>query len=156
MWGVTIISYILYFCIVVLAPTITVMVKYDIFGQAKESAMHRVTGFGLIIIVICGIAAYVFMKKAISKLPQISVQEQRFKFGLEALFDCIPLAIVIFAMFVIKDDTTLAFSTMKICMWLFLAGVLFNGLVIKFIDAEWFIRQSAKLDKEKNKRKDVV
>ena len=29
MWGVTLICYILYFCIVVLAPTITVMVKYD-------------------------------------------------------------------------------------------------------------------------------
>ena len=154
MWGVTLICYILYFCIVVLAPTITVMVKYDIFGSANP--MRNVTGFCLIVIVICGLASYVFIKKVISKLPQISINEQRLKFGMETIFDCIPLGIALYAMFVVKDDINLAFDTMGICMWLFLAGILFNGLVIKFIDAEWFIRQGAKLDKEKAKRKDVV
>lgn len=154
MWGVTLLCYALYFCIVVLAPTITIMVKYDIFGNSK--GMRNVTGFGIIVIVICGLASYIIIKKALSKLPQISVNEQRFKFGIETIFDCLPLGIVLFAMFVVKDDVSLAFETMSICMWFFLAGIVFNGLVIKFIDAEWFIRQGAKLDKEKAQRKDVV
>lgn len=154
MWGVTLLCYALYFCIVVLAPTITIMVKYDIFGNS--TGMRNVTGFAIIVIVICGLASYIIIKKALSKLPQISVNEQRFKFGIETIFDCLPLGIVLFAMFVVKDDVSLAFETMSICMWFFLAGIVFNGLVIKFIDAEWFIRQGAKLDKEKAQRKDVV
>lgn len=157
MWGVTLLCYILYFCIVVLAPTITIMIKYDIFGKNKGSgSMISVTGFGLIVIVVCGLASYIFLKKAINKLPQISINEQRFKFGIETLFDCMPLGIALYAMFVVRDDIKLAFDTMGICMWFFLGGILFNGLFIKFIDAEWFIRQGAKLDKEKAKRKDVV
>lgn len=155
MWGVTILCYALYFCIVVLAPTITIMVKYDIFGNSGGT-LKNVTGFGLIVIVICGLASYIVIKKAINKLPQISTNEQRFKFGIETLFDCLPLGIALYTMFVVKDDVSLAFETMGICMWYFLAGILFNGLVIKFIDAEWVIRQGAKLDKEKAKRKDVV
>lgn len=154
MWGVTFLCYALYFCIVVLAPTITVMVKYDIFGSAKP--MRNVTGFGIIVIVICGLSAYIFIKKALSKLPQISLNEQRFKFVVETIFDCLPIGIALYAMFVVKDDANLALDTMGICMWLFFVGVLFNGLFIKFLDAEWFIRQGAKLDKEKAKRKDVV
>lgn len=157
MWGVTLLCYILYFCIVVLAPTITIMIKYDIFGKDESSgSMISVTGFGLIVIVVCGLASYIFLKKAINKLPQISINEQRFKFGIETLFDCMPLGIALYAMFVVRDDIKLAFDTMGICMWFFLGGILFNGLFIKFIDAEWFIRQGAKLDKEKAKRKDVV
>lgn len=157
MWGVTLLCYILYFCIVVLAPTITIMIKYDIFGRNDGSrSMISVTGFGLIVIVVCGLASYIFLKKAINKLPQISINEQRFKFGIETLFDCMPLGIALYAMFVVRDDIKLAFDTMGICMWFFLGGILFNGLFIKFIDAEWFIRQGAKLDKEKAKRKDVV
>lgn len=155
MWGVTIVCYALYFCIVVLAPTIIVMVKYDIFNN-NNGTLKNVTGFGLIVIVICGLATYILMKKALHKLPQISTSEQRFKFGLETIFDCIPLGIALYAMFVVKDDVKLAFETMGICMWLFLTGIIFNGLFIKFIDAEWFIRQGAKFDKEKAKRKDVV
>ncbi len=154
MWGVTLLCYALYFCIIVLAPTITVMVKYDVFGSADP--MKNVTGFGLIVIVVGGLAAYILIKKALKKLPQRSVNQQRLKFGIETVFDCLPLVMAIYAMFVIRDDVHLAFSTMKVCVWLFLAGILFNGLFIRFIDAEWFIRDAAKLDKEKAKRKDVV
>ena len=152
MLAVTIIFYIIYFLLVVIAPTITIICKYNIL----ENGMKKVTGFGIIVIVVCGLASYLFIKKAITKLPSISVTEQRFKFGIETLIDCIPLAIILFALFVIKDDLDLAFSTFRICMIEFFVAILYNGLFIKFIDAEWVIRNGAKFDNEKLKRKGVV
>lgn len=155
LWAVTAICYIIYFGLVVIAPTIIIGIKYDIFNNTS-SGLKNVTGFGLIVIVVCGIASYAFMKKILSKLPMISQTEQRIRFGLETIFDCLPLAIIIYALFVVKDDLNLAYDTFKICLCFFLAGVIFNGLFIKFIDAEWNIRQGAKFDKEKEKRKSVV
>lgn len=156
-WGVTIGCYALYFCLVVLAPTITVCIQYDLFSKTTDDgSLRKVTGLALIVIVVFGIMAYVFIKKAITKLPKVSIKEQRFRFGLETIFDCIPLAIALFVMFAVKDDAALAFTTAKICIFEFLAGVLVYGLVIKFIDAEWEIRQAAKLDNEKEKRREVV
>lgn len=151
MWSVTIICYALYFGIIVIAPAITIFCKYN-----TTEGMKKITGLGLVLIVIIGIASYTFVKKAISKLPQVSVNEQRFKFGIETIFDCLPLGIALYAMFAVKDDIDLAFDTLKICLILFLVGILWNSLIIKFIDAEWAIRNGAKLDKEKAKRTGVV
>lgn len=155
MWTVTALCYIAYFGLIVLAPIITIMVKYQVFSKAEETAT-RITGFGLVVFVVFGLAAYIFFKKAVTKLPKVSVNEQRFRFGLECLFDCLPLGIALYSLFVVKDDINLAFSTAKYCLIFFLAGTLWNNLFIKFIDAEWEIRQGAKLDKEKEKRKGVV
>lgn len=154
MWVVTIICYILYFSIVVLAPTITIMIKYQVFQHSEK--MKNITGFGIIVVVICGLASYIFVKKVTAKLPQTSTGERRLKFAIETIFDCLPLAICLYAMFAVRDDLALAFSTMKICMWYFLIGILFNGLFIKFIDAEWKLRDEAKKNKEIAKREGVV
>lgn len=154
MWVATIICYLFYFSLVLLAPTITVMIKYKVFQKTEK--MRNITGFGIIVVVICGITSFLLLKKTLRKLPQISANEQRFKFGLETLFNCFPIGITLFAMFVVKDDVMLAFETLQICVWFFLGGILFEGLFIKFIDAEWAIRQGAKFDKEKAKRSDVV
>lgn len=149
---VTVLCYIAYFGLVVLAPTIVVLTKYQVF----QNGTHYVTGFGIIVFVVVGIVSYIFMKKVISKLPKTSINQQRFRFGLETLFDCLPLGIALFALFAVKDDIDLAFQTFKVCLFLFLGGVLWNGLFIKFLDAEWDIRSATLLDKEKAKRKDVV
>lgn len=154
MWTVTILCYIFYFGLIIVAPAVTIMCKYHIFE--KTSGFRNITGFGLIVFVVFGIAGYCFIKKALTKLPKISIMEQRFRFGIECLFDLMPLGIALYALFAVKDDIHLAFQTSKLCLVYFLAGALWNNLFIKFIDAEWDIRQGAKLDKEKKKREGVV
>lgn len=152
--AITIICYLVYFAVVVLSPTITIMIKYQVFKHSEQ--MRNITGFGIIVIVICGLASYIFVKKVTSKLPQTSTSQRKLKFAIETIFDCLPLAICLYAMFAVRDDLALAFSTMKICMWYFLVGILFNGLFIKFIDAEWKIREDALKNKEIAKREGVV
>ena len=151
---VTAICYIIYIGLILIAPAVVIMCKYQVFQ--KTESMRNITGFGLVVCVVVFILSFLFLKKRWAKLPQITITQQRFKYGVECLFDCIPLGLALFALFAVKDDIDLAFDTMKICLWLFLFGVIWNNLIVKFLDAEWDIRNAARFDKEKAKRTGVV
>lgn len=154
LWGVTILCYALYTCFLTIAPAITIMVKYNVFEKTEH---HRgLTGFGLIVAIIFGLYAFFMVKKQLVKLPQESIQEQRFKFGVECVFDVLPFAAIIYFLFTTRDDVKLAFDTFMICMWFILVAILIDALCIKFIDAEWAIRRRAKANKEAKKREDIV
>lgn len=153
-WVATIVCYLIYSCLLLVGPAVTIMLKYDIFKHAENN--NRLSGIALLFLVVFLLYAYIMACKFLNKLPQVTINEQRFKFGTQTALKIIPLGAAIFALWIARDNVILAFNTALICLAFILAAVVFDGLFIKFIDAEWNIRSAAKFDKEKAKRSDVV
>lgn len=151
---VTFACYLIYSCLLLVGPAVTIMLKYDIFNYAKNN--NRLSGIALLFLVVFLLYAYIMACKFLNKLPQITTNEQRFKFGIQTFLKIIPFGSVILALWIARDNVILAFDTALICLIFILAAIVFDGLYIKFIDAEWNIRSAAKLDKEKVKRSEVV
>lgn len=154
MWTVTILFYTLYGCLLILAPAITIMTQYKVFEKTEHH--QGLTGLGLVVAIVFGIGAFVLVKRLINKMPQESINEQRVKFGIEAGFDLLPLAAILYLLFCAKDDVSLAYNTCMICIWFVLAAMIVNAFFIRFIEAEWVIRRRAKSNVEEKKRESVV
>ncbi|MGM9969782.1 MAG: hypothetical protein ACI35S_05235 [Anaeroplasma sp.] len=150
----TIICNIIYVGLLVVGPSIIIGCRYAIFENV--SARYKLTGLGIILFIVLGLYAYIKIKKTIRKLPEIKLSQQRVKFTLEMVFDSIPLILIIVAAVLARDNVTKAFDTMLMCLGFFLAAILFDGLFLKYIDAENAIREKALLNKEIAKRESLV
>lgn len=152
--GVSILFEVLYFVLQALVPAIIICSKYNVFG--KTEGFRNITGLGLVVVVCIGIYSIIAIKRQLKKIPQVTVLSQRIKFGIELAFDLLFIIPAVYTMFVLKENVQLAFNTFFTCAWFFVAAILVNDLFIKFLDAEWIIRNHAKLNKESKKREGVV
>jgi len=150
----TIICNIIYVGLLVVGPSIVVGCRYAIFEAA--STRYKLTGVGIILFVILGMYGYVKIKKVIRKLPEVKLSQQRVKFTLEMIFDVLPLVLIIVAAVFARDNVTKAFDTMLMCLGFFLGAILFDGLFLKYIDAENALREKALMNKEVAKRESLV
>ena len=150
----TIICNIIYVGLLVVGPSIVVGCRYAIFEAA--STRYKLTGVGIILFVILGMYGYVKIKKVIRKLPEVKLSQQRVKFTLEMIFDVLPLVLIIVAAVFTRDNVTKAFDTMLMCLGFFLGAIVFDGLFLKYIDAENALREKALMNKEVAKRESLV
>lgn len=151
---IAIICNIIYFIVMAIIPTVIVCSRYEIFADVKWN--KKITGMGIILIIILGIYAITQLKKVIVKLPQTTYHQQMLKFSLLTIVQLLPLIIMIVAFFVVKEDVDLAFRTMQDLFWCFLVGGFWQGMVLNFIKAEYKIRIDAEYDKAKGKRRSVI
>lgn len=145
---------IIHFIFMLVIPSIIVCVNYKLFENTP--ARVRITGVGIIFLIVIGIYAFSKLKESISKMPQTTYNQQCAKFALEMLITLLPMGLIIFAFWMAKEETQIAYNTMLGCLVsIFCANVVYF-LFIKFLQAESVIRESALFDKEKEARKDLV
>ena len=144
----------LYAALIAVVPTIIICWKYQLFTQ--QNAAIKLTGIGLILVLVLGFYAYLKLKEAINKLPQITYKQQCFKFGLSLIFCLMPYALVIFGFWMARSEVQLAYDTMLYCLIsIFVANIVDYGF-LKFIQCEDEIRNEALYDKEKDDRRGLV
>ena len=154
MLALTIICNLIYVALLVVGPSIVIGCRYAIFSTV--SAKYRITGIGAILFVVVGIYAYLYLKKLIRKLPEIKLSQQRVKFTLEMIFSVFPLIILIIGIVIARDEAGRAIDTLFMCIGFFIGALVFDGLFLKYIDAENDLRKKALLNKEIAKRENFV
>lgn len=152
--GLNVLFSFLHFIALVLIPIIIVGTHYDLF--TKEEGGFKLTGIGIIVVVILGLYAYIKMKKVVDGLPQIKLTQQRFKFSLQAILSLIPLIILLVAINYAKTNYELAFKVAKYCLISFASAVVIDGLFLKYIDQEKAIRTKTLDLVEVEKRKGLM
>ena len=138
-----------YYIFTLLIPVIIIGCRYEIF---KKVSNYRLTGWGIILIVVVVFVAIRTLNKALNKLPETTLNEQRLKYsllGVKALV--IPIFIVI-VMGMLKNDFTLAYKTILLCVIFFIVGILIDYLFIKYLEREIELRRKAKEQIEVDKR----
>ncbi len=152
--ALSIISNLIYVTLLIVGPSIVIGCRYAIFGTI--SAKYRITGIGLILFVIIGLYAYIYLKKLIRKLPEIKLSQQRVKYTFEMALNLTPIGLLTIVGILVRDDAAKAFDTLLMCICFFMGAILFDGLFLKYIDAENDLRQKALLNKEVAKREHLV
>ena len=140
---------VLYYILTLMIPIIIIGCRYQIF---KKVSSYRITGWGLILITSVVFVAVRSLNKALNKLPDTTLKEQRLKYtllGFKALI--IPIFIVI-VMGLLKNDFALAYNTIWLCMIFFISGIFVDYLVIKYLEKEIELRNKAKEKIEVDKR----
>lgn len=150
----TIVCNIIYVCLLVVGPSIIIGCRYDIFGAV--STKYKLTGIGTILFIVVGMYMYIYLKKLIRKLPEIKLSQQRVKYTIEMVLSIVPLVILMIGGVLARDDTTKAFDTLLMCLGFFIGAIVFDGLFLKYIDAENSLRQKALMNKEVAKREHLV
>ncbi len=150
----TIICNLIYVALLVVGPSIVIGCRYAIFGNV--SAKYKLTGVGTILFIVVGMYMYIYLKKLIRKLPEIKLSQQRVKYTIEMVLSIIPLVILMIGGVLARDDTTKAFDTLLMCLGFFIGAIVFDGLFLKYIDAENSLRQKALMNKEVAKREHLV
>lgn len=140
---------ILYFIAVLLIPIIIVGCRYTIFEHVSK---YKLTGWGIILVIIISVVAVRTLNKAINKLPESTLGEQRLKYtllGVKALI--IPILILV-VLYLFKKNFDLAYSTIWYCLISYIVGVFIDYGFIQYLDQEIELRKKAKEKIEIDKR----
>lgn len=143
-----------YILFLLIIPVTIVCIQYRLFE--KHSTGYSITGAGLIFFIILGIYIYKRIKKLLNKLPEITYNQQKFKFTAQTLVNLIPLILLLIGMFLVADDIKTAYRTFKLCLIFLVFAELIDGFCLKYIDAELELRKEALKQKEIEDRKDKV
>ena len=151
----TISTYVIYFLCTILAPVITICIKFDLFNAAKESKL-KISGWALVLLIIAAVVGLFILKRAINKMSDIRPANAYFKYTLQTISNLVLPLLVLLVGGLFKKDIDLASSTLTLMCFYYIAGGLIDGAVISFIDRENKIRDGALLDKEKEARRSKV
>ena len=138
-----------YYVFTLLIPIIIIGCRYEIF---KKVSNYRVTGWGLILIVAVVFVAVRALNKALNRLPETTLNEQRVKYTLLGVKALIPPIFIVIVMGLLKNDFTLAYNTIWLCMIFFICGIITDYLFIKYLEREIDLRKKAKEKIEVDKR----
>lgn len=140
---------VVYFIASILIPIIIVGCRYEIF---KKSSAYRLTGWGIVLIIIIVVVAIKIINKMLNKLPESTLAEQRVKYTALGVKSLILPIFVLVVMLMFKKNFDLAFNTCLWCVISFIAGILVDMFFIKYLDRELDLRNKAKEQNEINKR----
>lgn len=143
-----------YILFLLIIPVTIVCAQYHLFRH--HSTGYSITGAGLIFFIILGIYIYKKIKKLLEKLPDITYNQQKFKFTVQTFVNLIPLFLLLIGMFLVADDIKTAYKTLKLCLIFFIIAEFIDGFCLKYIDAELELRKEALKQKEIEDRKDKV
>lgn len=135
-----IISALIYLLFSVVCPAITIVVKYKMFQKGGGLEFN---GFLLIVIIVFAFIGLRKIKKMIGNYNPAKIGGYRAKMVFELLYSLMLPCIAIVVLLCMRDNFKLAFSTAKICVIFFVLGILFDYLVLKFIEREMDIRHKA-------------
>lgn len=145
----------LYLIAFLIIPIIIICDNYCIFKKATANSI-RITGIGLIFFVLLGLFCYIKLKKLIAKFPQETLNQQRFKFTIEMIFNLLPLLLILIVLTITQDNLLMAFKTFRNCSYSIILSILIDGLCVKYLDAEIGLRKEARHLKSVKSREDIV
>ena len=146
---------IIHILLLVVGPSIVVCTKYKIFEKTTENPTIKLTGVGIILIIILGLYFYTKIMQTINKFPETKLSQQRIKFTAQMILSIIPVVLILIGLALAKDNVNLAFDTAIQCLIFILIDKLFDGLCLKYVYAELSIREEAArlnaIDSRRNK-----
>lgn len=140
---------ILYFIATLLVPIIIVGCRYSIFEYTSK---FRLTGWGIIIAIIVIVVGVRTLNKAINKLPDSTLNEQRLKYSLLGVKALIIPVLILVVLYLFKRNFELAYSTIWFCLISYVVGVFIDYGFIHYLDQEIELRKKAKEKIEVDKR----
>lgn len=131
---VTVIVAIAYFLAASVVPCIIIAMNYGIF---KHSSNYRLTGAGLIIVVILISFGGKAIKGLLGFLPRDTQKQQIFRYSLELVFGMIIPLLAIWGIHLIKVNVTNACKTATQCVISYMVAILINNLAFKSLIYQW-------------------
>lgn len=142
--------------LLIVGPSIVVCTKYKIFEKTAVSTTLKITGVGIILVIILGLYFYTKIVQMINKFPETRLSQQRIKFTVQMVFGLVPVGMILLGLVLAKDNVNLAFDTATICMSFILASKLFDGICLKYVHAELNLREEAAKVNEVESRRNKV
>lgn len=142
---------ILYLLAMLVAPIIIIAGQYGWFQTSEK--IKLLSGWCLIILVICVVIGLFALRKVLRKLPDETIKQQKLKYTIEMLEALILPFLVIFVSYQFKLALEQAFNTVVYCSICWIAGVLIDGLFVKYLDKELFYQQELDHQSALEKRK---
>lgn len=149
----TVLHWVLYSAFCVIAPCVTIMIKYGMIGEK----VTFISGIGISILVIFLFIGLKLLKNQANRIPVDSyLWKARVKAILNLIFSLTVPVVVLFLVFLIKDNMALAISCIEICVWFILIGFVEDCVLGSSVERENMIMNNSKADKEKAKRSNKV
>ncbi len=142
----------IYFSMALVAPIVIVGCKYDLI----KSSATKLTGVGMILAICVGVFLFRILKKLLNKLPQETKKEQIYKYIFLMIYSLMIPAFGIMVLQLIKQNVDLACDTLTWCLGFICGSIVLDHLALKFLEAEWDLRQEAKHQIEVNKRVETL
>ena len=145
----TVLHWVLYSGLCVIAPCITIMIKYGMIGEK----ITFISGMGISVLIIFIFIGLKLLKNQANRIPIDSYfWKCRMKAILNLIFSVVVPLVVLFLIFLIKDNMVLAISTIETCVWFIIGGFVEDCLLGSSVERENLIMNNSKADKEKAKR----
>lgn len=147
------ICYTIYVLFMLVAPIIVICVNYDIFHKVDKV---KISGIALILLLIFTFVGVTQIKKLITKLPDITLKQQKVKYSIELIYSLIIPGIIVVALYFFKVNFELAMNTSITCLIFIFVGILEDGLFLKYLSKEHDLRNKAREKNEVEKRCGLV
>lgn len=154
MLAVTIITYAIYFLLTILAPVLTICIKFDLFSVAETKL--KISGWAIILLLVAAVVGLTILNKSITKMTDTRPANAYFKYTLQTISNLILPVATIFIVIWIRADMAKASSTLILMCSYYIAGGIIDGAIISFIDRENRLRDGSLEDKEKDDRRNLV
>lgn len=141
----------LYLGLTLVGPLSIICWQYDIFKNVD--AGRKLTGVGIITVLIILILGLRSFKRVVNKLPDNRLEQQRLKYTLLFLYAMAFPFIGLMCLVCFKSDFMLAYNTFKWCLGFIIGGLIVDYFFIKYLDREKEIRHAAEFDQAKDDRR---
>ena len=139
---------ILYLSFALVIPCIIIGIKYNLI----KSSSIRLTGMGMILVVILAVFLFKGVLKIFLKLPQDTHKEQLLKFNILMVYHLIIPIILLFLINLIKQNVMLACDTLTKCIASFITATIIDYTTLKYLEVEFDLRKEARHKIEVDKR----
>lgn len=129
-----------YIGFMLIAPVITVSCKYELFITSEK--VGKLSGFGILIVIIIGIVGIRALKNVVSNLPETTYGKMWFKVAMTTVYSLMLPILAVIVMGCFKDDFATAYETMKLVLIFFICGILVDKLVLSWIERERRLRNA--------------
>lgn len=154
----TVFSYIGYYCLAIVAPVITIAVKYNMFTPKADTSESNVNiaGWGLVLLMIALIVSMKVLKTSAEKVDDVGKAGAIFKYTIKTISNIIlPLGGMLMLYF-LTNNFNLAKDTLMIMAIFYIIAGIIDGTLLSVIDRENNIRRKAKLANEVDARRSNV
>lgn len=130
---VTLIVGILYLFAACVLPCIFIGINYELFGQGH----YRLTGAGLIAIVLIITFGGKAIKTLFGFIPRDSQKGQVIRFSLEMVFSLIVPALCLWGIYLIQKNVDLACHTATQCIISIMVAIVIENVALKTLTYQW-------------------
>lgn len=147
-----ILSYAVYFVLVLVVPCIIIATKYNLFVAADK--VDKLSGFGLIVVMCFAVVGLGVLKKTINKIPTANINMCRIKAGMNLIFNALAPIIVVVILSLMKSNFETAYTCVRNIAWCYLGAAVYQCVILSGVDREVELRgEACKWDEVEARRK---